>query len=86
MLGIFRARDLSFRPGYNLTKRFSMQLEKSRNTFPSHQVLPSTESENPLKIRLIKNLIPFQKLKLKDLYLEQQSQKKISEAYGEKWE
>ena len=86
-LGIFRARDLSFKSG---TKKFNKKvfnaIRKIRKHVPSQSNLPNTGSENPLKIQLGKKLIPFQNLNLKDIYLELQSQEKINEAYRDKWE
>ena len=86
-LGIFRVRDLSFKPG---TKKFNEKVfnavREIRKHVPRPSNLPNTGSENPLKIQLGKKLTPFQNLKLKDLYLELQSQEKINEAYKDKWE
>ena len=86
-LGIFRVRDLSFKSG---TKKFNKKvfnaIREIRKRVPSQSNLPNTGSENPLKIQLGKKLIRFQNLKLKDLYQELQSQGKLNEAYGDKWE
>ena len=76
-LGIFRARDLSFKSG---TKKFNKKvlnaIREIRKHVPNQSNLPNTGSENPLKIQLGKKVIPFQNLKPKDLYLDLQSQVK----------
>ena len=86
-LSIFRVRDLSFKPGSKkFNKKVFSAVREIRKHVPRQSNLPNTGSENPLKIQLGKKLTPFQNLKLKDLYLELQSQEKINEAYKDKWE
>ena len=86
-LSIFRVRDLSFKSGTKIFNRKVFNaIREIRKHVPNQSNLPNTGSENPPKIQLGKKLIPFQNLTLKDLYLELQSQDKINEAYGDKWE
>ena len=86
-LGIFRVSVLSFKSG---TKKFNKKIfnaiREIRKHVPIQSNLPNTGSENQLKIQLGKKLIPFQNLKLKDVYLELQSQDEINEAYRDKCE
>ena len=84
-IGIFRVKDLRFKKGKHFNKKVFHRIKEIKSTLNITPTNQPAGNESSFTIKLNEKWIPFEQLKVRDVYRTNHTQYKYKENYKEKW-